>query len=219
MRISFASLALILSAWSVVSLNHLNRDTRLSSVKSEIAVGNNGSGSGAHALTVSNSAGSVPTADLPWPRTSGDSCSCGCYSVLSGAFWSCAAGAGPCCQNDAPPPGPAPVNARLYPKGSVQVPTSIVAADQVGTAQGVTFRTNGKNHKPCPPLPPLGNTTIVIAPERTVVLLTRLTREIKPDAVPGLQALLPRAGSPVVAIPELRAKIRRCVLSNRIHQG
>ncbi|HYA97653.1 MAG TPA: hypothetical protein VEH49_06125 [Methylomirabilota bacterium] len=58
------------------------------------------------------------------PSTDPPPCDCGCYSVFSFAFWSCAFGGGACCLNDAPGGGGShpPLNAlwRPSPLGSTK---------------------------------------------------------------------------------------------------
>src|SRR5262249_8425701 len=82
-------------------------------------------------------------------------CDCSCYSVFSGAYWSCAFGAGPCCANDAP-----------FPEGP------IVAQNKPDTVKNADSRLARAGAKECSSPPAgLGDATVLLTPDRTARLM------------------------------------------------
>lgn len=62
--------------------------------------------------------------------------------------------------------------------------------------------------------PLLDDSTITLTPERTAAVWSDLSRRVKPEAVAGLQALVPNQAVPWTLTPALREKISKHVLSN-----
>jgi hypothetical protein len=129
------------------------------------------------------------------------SCNCGCWSILSTQYWSCqfyGTASGNCCTADGPPHGGGDV-------GPVNGKADFVSKDAA--------QLNARN---CPisPHATFGDKPITLPAERTIAVWDKFSHMVKPEAVAGLQKLIPNHAVALTLTPEKLEEIREYVLLN-----
>jgi hypothetical protein len=145
----------------------------------------------------------------PLPGADPPPCLCSCFSVFTSSYWSCWFG-GTCCTADPPHGGgdPGPVNAEFRPNLMKKDSSAIEAQPWHGAGQ-----TKGCSDSLAPPVE-LGDAPVRLTPDRVTKMLAQLTRQIRPEAVAGLERMLPVGSAPLTVTAGKRAVIESYVLRN-----